>query len=159
MTKMSLFFLRFYLFIFRERKGGRKKGRETSMCGCLLSAPYLETGLQPRHVLWLGIKPVIHRVTSKHSIHWAMPARAKHSINFIIFCHHKKLLYFLSIPKLLSVLKSVKKWVHLVLTTALIGHFTWEYFKVWLKAFSQGTLGCTTPKLVVQHLTYSRQWT
>ena len=35
------------LFIFREGKGGRKRGRETSMCGCLLRAPHC---LQPRHV-------------------------------------------------------------------------------------------------------------
>ena len=34
------FFLSFYLFIFREKKGGRKRGRETSMCGCLSHAPY-----------------------------------------------------------------------------------------------------------------------
>ena len=32
---LILFFLRFYLFIFREGKGERKKVRETSMCGCL----------------------------------------------------------------------------------------------------------------------------
>ena len=30
---------RFYLFIFREGKGGRKRGIETSMCGCLLCTP------------------------------------------------------------------------------------------------------------------------
>ena len=29
-----------YLFIFRDRKGGRKRGRETSMCGCLSCTPY-----------------------------------------------------------------------------------------------------------------------
>ena len=29
----------FYLFIFRERKGGRKKGREASICGCVLHVP------------------------------------------------------------------------------------------------------------------------
>ena len=43
---ITIFFLkkRFYLFIFRERgKGGRKRGRETSMCGCLSCAPLLET--------------------------------------------------------------------------------------------------------------------
>ncbi|KAF6088491.1 hypothetical protein HJG60_008315 [Phyllostomus discolor] len=33
-------FLRFYLFIFRERgKGGRKRGRETSTYSCVLPAP------------------------------------------------------------------------------------------------------------------------
>ena len=44
--KMYLFLKRFYLFIFREEKGGRKKERETSLCGCLLSAPYQGPGLQ-----------------------------------------------------------------------------------------------------------------
>ena len=30
------FFLKIiYLFIFRERKGGRRRGKEKSMCGCL----------------------------------------------------------------------------------------------------------------------------
>ena len=33
------FFWRFYLFIFRDMKGGRKTGRETSTCGCLSRAP------------------------------------------------------------------------------------------------------------------------
>ena len=33
----SLLIKRFYLFIFREGKGGRKRVRETSMCGCLSS--------------------------------------------------------------------------------------------------------------------------
>ena len=35
------FFLRFYLFIFRERKGGRKRGREISdtLIDCFLHAP------------------------------------------------------------------------------------------------------------------------
>ena len=28
------------------------------MCGCFLHAPYWGLGLQPRHVPWLGIKPV-----------------------------------------------------------------------------------------------------
>ena len=41
---------RFYLFIFREGKGGRKRGREIAMCGCVLCAPYWGSGLQPRHV-------------------------------------------------------------------------------------------------------------
>ena len=38
------------LFIFREGKGGRKRGRETSLCGFLLHTPYWGPGLQPRHV-------------------------------------------------------------------------------------------------------------
>ena len=36
-------FKRFYLFIFREGKGGRKRGTKTSMCACLSRAPYRGT--------------------------------------------------------------------------------------------------------------------
>ena len=49
------FFLRLYLFIFREGKGGRK--REISMCGCLSRGPHWGPGPQPRHMSWLGIEP------------------------------------------------------------------------------------------------------
>ena len=45
------------LFIFREGKGRRKRRKETSMCGCLLSALYWGPGCQPRHVPWLQIEP------------------------------------------------------------------------------------------------------
>ena len=38
------------LFIFK--KGGRKRGRETSMWGGLSCTPYWEPGSQPRHVPW-----------------------------------------------------------------------------------------------------------
>ena len=48
--KVTVFFFLRFLFIFREGKGGRKRGRETSMCGCLSHAPYWGPGLQPRHV-------------------------------------------------------------------------------------------------------------
>ena len=70
-------FINFKNFIyFRERKGGRKRGRETSMWGCLSRAPYWESGLQPRHVPWLGIELVTLWFSGQHSIHWATPARA-----------------------------------------------------------------------------------
>ena len=39
-----------YLFTFIEGKGGRKRGRETSMCGCLSRASCWGPGPQPRHV-------------------------------------------------------------------------------------------------------------
>ena len=46
------FFKRFDLFIFREGKWEeRKRGRETSVCGCLSHTPYWEPGLPPRRVL------------------------------------------------------------------------------------------------------------
>ena len=66
----SFLFKRFYLFIFREGKGRRKRGRETSLCGCRQSAPHWGPGLQPRHVPWesnwqtfvssLGLSPPSH---------------------------------------------------------------------------------------------------
>ena len=67
------FFLRFNLFIFREG-GGRR--RETSVCGCLLQAPYREPGRQPKHVPRLGIEPATPWFSGWCSIHWATPARA-----------------------------------------------------------------------------------
>ena len=65
------FFLRFYLFLFREGKEERKKGREKWTCGCLAHAPYWGPGLQPRHVPWLGIEPLVH---GPASIRWTTPA-------------------------------------------------------------------------------------
>ena len=41
------------LFIFRGE--GRKRGRETSLCGCLFTRSYWGPGLQPRLMCWLGI--------------------------------------------------------------------------------------------------------
>ena len=48
-------FQRFYLFIFREGKGRRKRGRETSICGCPLNVPHWGPGPQPTHVPSLGL--------------------------------------------------------------------------------------------------------
>ena len=42
-----LFKKRFYLFIFREGKGGRERGRETSMCSCFSCTPTHNQG--PTH--------------------------------------------------------------------------------------------------------------
>ena len=58
-------------------EGGRRRGRETSVYGYLSCAPYWGHGPQPRHMPWLGIKPVALWFTGQHSIHWATPARAK----------------------------------------------------------------------------------
>ena len=66
----------FYLFIFREGKGGRKRGGETSMCGCLSSAPCWGLGPKPRHVSCLGIEPATLWFSGWHLIHWATLARA-----------------------------------------------------------------------------------
>ena len=69
-----------YLFIFREGKGGRKKGRETSMCDSLLRALPWGPSLQPSHVPWLRIEPATLWFTGQHPIHWATPARAYYII-------------------------------------------------------------------------------
>ena len=68
-------FLRFYLFIFRER--GRKKEREGNQCVAAPCTPYWGPGTQPRHVLWLGIKPATFCFSLWCSIHWVTPARAR----------------------------------------------------------------------------------
>ena len=46
----------FYLFIFWERSERRGKDREINSYQLPLSHPQLGTGLQPRHVPWLGIE-------------------------------------------------------------------------------------------------------
>ena len=70
----------FYLFIFREREGGRRRGGET-LIGCLLHASNLGPGPQPGHVPWLGIKPLTFWFIGQHPIHWATLARALFCIN------------------------------------------------------------------------------
>ena len=65
----------FFKLIFRERgKGGRKRGRETSI-GCLSCAPDRGPVPQPRLVPWLGIEPATFRSIGQHSIHRAPSAR------------------------------------------------------------------------------------
>ena len=78
----SFFFFFFFkiLFILTEGKGRRKRGRETSVCGCLSSTPYRGPGLQPRHMPWLGMEPANLWFTGWHSIHWVPPARAMVSL-------------------------------------------------------------------------------
>ena len=71
----ALFFLD--LFIFREGKRGRKRGTETSVCGCLSCASYWGPGLQCRHVPWLGIEPVTFGLRDSTPTNWATPARAQ----------------------------------------------------------------------------------
>ena len=68
---VSLLLISWFLFLkdiiyFRQRgrEGGRKRGRETSVCGCLSCAPYWGPGPQSRHEPWSGnwtSDPVVHR--------------------------------------------------------------------------------------------------
>ena len=60
LAKNFFFLLRFYLFIFRQREREREREREEHQCLVASHAPRTgEPGLQPRHVPWLGIKPVL----------------------------------------------------------------------------------------------------
>ena len=71
------FFLRFFKFYFwTERKGGRRRQRETSVCGCFSHAPYWGPGPQHQHVPRLGIEPATLWFAGWCSIHRATPARA-----------------------------------------------------------------------------------
>ena len=70
-----------------ERKGGRKRGRETSMCGSLSHAPYWAPGRQPRHTpSWLGIEPVTLLFTGTQSTEPHQPGQITKT--FILW-HHK----------------------------------------------------------------------
>ena len=85
---LLLFFVRFYLFIFRERGRDRERGREISMCGCLSCALHWGPDLQPRLVPWLGIRLVTLWFTDPHSIHWATAAKVN-LMNFNISIQYK----------------------------------------------------------------------
>ena len=76
-----------FIYFYTEVKRGRKRGRETPMCNRYihqlpLARPQLGTWPATQACAWLGIEPVTFQSTSRHSIHWATPARAsfyKHS--------------------------------------------------------------------------------
>ena len=81
-----LFFLRFYLFIFRERREG-ERGAEHGcvrerLIGCLSHAPKWGPGPQPRHVPWPGIEPDTFRFAGWCSILWATPTKAEDPLTF-----------------------------------------------------------------------------
>ena len=60
----SFFFLRFYLFIFRERGREGERGEEY-LCGCLSCAPYWRPDPQPRQCALPGNQtgdPLVHRL-------------------------------------------------------------------------------------------------
>ena len=68
------FFRFYYLFIFREGKGVRKRGRETSVCGCLSHAPCWGPVRFPGCALTGNLTG--ESLAGLHSIHWATPTRA-----------------------------------------------------------------------------------
>ena len=77
-----IFIFKIFLKLFLAGKGGRKRGRETSMCGCLSHGPPWGPGPQPRHAPWLGIEPATLWFAGLRSIHWAIPARDAYTFNF-----------------------------------------------------------------------------
>ena len=66
-----VYFFKDFTYFYREQKGGKHQSH----------APNRGPGLQPSHVSWLGTEPVTFGSTDKHSIHWAMPARAGASLH------------------------------------------------------------------------------
>ena len=78
------------LFFYGERKGGRKRGRATLTCerniNWLVASHnhHWQPGLQPRHVPWLGIKPVTFRFVGCRSNQWVTPAWGKYA-NFSFY--------------------------------------------------------------------------
>ena len=52
-----LFFFKDFIYSFLERRE-EERGREISMCGCLLCTPKWRSGPQPGHVPWLGMELV-----------------------------------------------------------------------------------------------------
>ena len=73
------FYLFIYLFIYfrMKGKGGRKRRREKSVCGCLLRTPNGDLVTTPDMSPRLGIELVTIWSTSCQSILWDTPARAK----------------------------------------------------------------------------------
>ena len=84
------FFKRFYLFIFRKR------GREISMCGCLSRGPYWGPVPQPRHVPWLGIKPVTRFWFTQPMLSPLSHTSQGNSVYFIYFLHAMFFSYLVS---------------------------------------------------------------
>ena len=63
-----------YLFILESRREG--EWERNVIVWLPLEHPHWGPGLQPRHVSWLGIKPVTLWFAGRCSIHWSTPARA-----------------------------------------------------------------------------------
>ena len=80
---LNYFFIFLIIYFLREGREEEREG-EKHQCGrdtliaCLWShTPYWGPGLQLGHVPWLGIKLAAFQFAGQHSIHWAVPPRAK----------------------------------------------------------------------------------
>ena len=91
---LLLLLFKYFIYLFLEGRGGRKRGRETSVCGCLSHTLYWGPGLQPRHVPWLEIERETPCFAGPHSTHWAIPAMENLLLLFLIL---RKPWYFLSL--------------------------------------------------------------
>ena len=69
--QLCFFFNKYFTYLFLDRGEGKEQERLPLMC------PYCGPRLQPMHVPWLRIEPVILWFTGQCSIHWATPARAQ----------------------------------------------------------------------------------
>ena len=87
---INIYFLKI-LFIL-DKGEGREKETETSVCGCLLHAPYWGPGPQPKHVLWLGMESATLWFAGRHSVHLATPARGHFNIYISWWTSHSFLL-------------------------------------------------------------------
>ena len=91
----NILFLKDFIYLFLDRGEGKEKERERNTNVWLyLCCPYWGAGPQPRHVPWLGTKPVTLWFASQHSIHWATPARVKIFLN-VRWLQWQKIIYHL----------------------------------------------------------------
>ena len=75
LNEKAILFIFYFLNIYREGKGGGKRGKETSI-DCFSPTPNRGPGLQPRHVPWPAMELVTFGFAGWCSIHWATPAIA-----------------------------------------------------------------------------------
>ena len=145
--KKLCIFKRFHLLIFRERGREGERGekhqcvRETSV-GCLLQAPNLRSGLQPRHVPRLGIEPATLWFTGRLSTHWATSQGGKNMCLFlyvwISFNHLQRTLHLMQYTYQ-DVISSAQNnfwthqfWCFLVLLPFFVSPFPhWQNSSLW----------------------------
>ena len=119
-----LFFIKKYFIylLFRKGKGRRKRGRETSVCGCLLCTPNWTPGSNPGMCPRLGIELETLRFTGWHSIHWATLAR---DISYILKGHLSKY----------GVYKVEENRAYRYINITALQNFFWPFFLFWGRIF------------------------
>ena len=113
---IQFLFLRFYLFIFRQR-GGREKEKERNINVWLpLTRPLLGTW-STTQASWLGIQLATLWFAGWCSIHWATPARAQ----FVLYFHISGSIL---LACLFCCLGSTYRWDHMVFVFHQLAYFT-----------------------------------